>query len=153
MGIPPWPDARLGISAGQHAPSQTHTFAKAYWNSIFFLNPWKYSPVALTYVYAVDGHTHSLRHFVKILYKNQVVAQDRSVFVQDGTCFGFIEESCKLWGWPLVKKELSASQSGVCIHTCSVRHRRQTRLREKQGGRDRWREARGEPALASLPPV
>ena len=46
-----------------------------------------------------------------ILCKNQVVDQDTSVFVRDGTCLGFIKESCKLRGWPLVKTELSASQS------------------------------------------
>ena len=48
---------------------------------------------------------------MKILYKNQVVDQDTSVFVQDGTCLGFIMESRELRGWPLVKKELLASQS------------------------------------------
>lgn len=48
---------------------------------------------------------------MEILYKNQVVAQDRSVFVRGGTCFGFIEELCKLRGWPPVRKEISASQS------------------------------------------
>lgn len=152
MGIPPWPSACLGVSAGQCAPSQTHTFAKAHWISFFF-NPWKYPPVACTYFYEVGGNTHSLRHFMKILCKNQVVDQDMSVFVQDGMCLGFIKESCKLRGWPLVKKELPASQSLASASRRSVRHGRQTRLWEKWGGRDRWQKAWREPALVSPSPV
>lgn len=46
-----------------------------------------------------------MRYFI------EVVEQDASVFVQGGTCLGFIKESCKLPGWPLVKRELSTSQS------------------------------------------
>lgn len=152
MGIPPWPSARLGVSVGQSAPSRTHTIANAHWNVLFYycFNPWKYPSVALTYFYEVGGHTHSLRHFRKILYKNQVVDQDTSVFVQGGTCLGFLKESRELRGWPPVKKRvLGESESGICIHTCSRRHGRQTRLWEKRGGRDRWRKAWREPALAS----
>lgn len=81
-----------------------------------------------------------------ILYKNQVVDQDTSV--QDSTCLGFIRDSGQLQGWPLVKKELSASQSlrSVSTHVLYVtggkrgcgRNGQAETDGEKPGGNQRW---------------
>lgn len=51
---------------------------------------------------------------------------------------------------PGPKGALHKSESGICSHTCSVRH---GRLWEEQAGRDRWQKAQREPTLLSPSPA